>query len=125
MLKSTRALDQPSLPAHPSACDRAATGAEEATQDQPGSSNIFNIFTGPYTVRMLLLPRARLSYLACTHVPLLRLRSIDPYTPRRRSTWRMLKAVRIGFYLLSHDHCALQINWWGHSSCANGFSGAA
>ena len=43
--------------------------------------------------------------------------------------WRMLKkdlkAVRIGFQVLSHDHCALHINWWGHSSGANGFSGVA
>lgn len=55
-LVSLRAHGRPLLHPSDSTFARAANRCEAATQDRPRSFYLFNIFSGPHTVRMSLLP---------------------------------------------------------------------
>ena len=94
-LVSLRAHDRPLLHPSDSTIARAANTCEAATQDRPRSFYLFNIFSGPYTVRMLLLPAhacATLHECACRYM---RSRPTHPYSLHRLQRGGTPRAVQM------------------------------
>ena len=110
------ALDQSLLPPPHSTFARAANRCEAATQDLPESFYLFKIWSGPHTVRVLLLAAHACNSLHACARRYVQSRPTDSYMPRRPSMWWTLKAVHIDLWALIHDHSALHIDQWSQAS---------